>query len=86
MQLPTEEEFKKTCAEHMWCFTMEPDLNKAMEGLKTYHYIQKVIKLGGGKYKQIHRRSFEAWMDKTIKVIKQIEVERCAVYIKRIFK
>ena len=75
MQLPTEEEFKKTCAEHMWCFTMEPDLNKAMEGLKTYHYIQKVIKLGGGKYKQIHRRSFEAWMDKTIKVIKQIEVE-----------
>ena len=28
MQLPTEEEFKKTCAEHMWCFTMEPDLNK----------------------------------------------------------
>jgi|TARA_B110000881_G_scaffold188266_1_gene178129 hypothetical protein len=44
---------------------MEPDLNKAMEGLKTYHYIQKVIKLGGGKYKQIHRRSFEAWMDET---------------------
>ena len=49
MQLPTEEEFKKTCAEHVWCFTMEPDLNKAMEGLKTYHYIQKVIKRGGGK-------------------------------------
>ena len=65
MELPTEEEFTKVCSEHLWTFTMEPDLNRAMEGLKTYHYIHNVIKLGGSKYKKIHRKAFEDFIDKT---------------------
>ncbi|MDA7496033.1 hypothetical protein N8469_00805 [bacterium] len=65
MELPTLEEFEKTCAKHLWLFTLEPDLNRAMEGLKTYHYIQDVIKKGGGKYKQVHRKAYEKFIDDT---------------------
>lgn len=65
MELPTLEEFEKTCEKHLWLFTLEPDLTKAMEGLKLYHYIQDVIKHGGGKYKQIHRRAYEKFIDET---------------------
>lgn len=63
--LPTAEEFEDVCAKHLWMFTMEPDLKKAMEGLKAYHYIQEVIKLGGSTYKKIHRKAFEDFIDKT---------------------
>jgi hypothetical protein len=44
---------------------LEPDLNRAMEGLQTYHYMQAVIKQGGSKYKKIHRKAFEDYIDKT---------------------
>ncbi len=63
--LPTAEEFEDVCMNHLWLFTMEPDLKKAMEGLKAYHYIQEVIKLGGSTYKKIHRKAFEDFIDKT---------------------
>jgi hypothetical protein len=43
---------------------LEPDLNRAMEGLQTYHYMQAVIKQGGSKYKKIHRKAFEDYIDK----------------------
>ena len=48
----------------MFSFMLEPDLNKAMEGLQTYHYMQDVIKKGGSKYKKIHRKAFEDYIDK----------------------
>ena len=64
MNLPTEEEFIATCQSHMFSFMLEPDLNKAMEGLQTYHYMQDVIKKGGSKYKKIHRKAFEDYIDK----------------------
>lgn len=63
--LPTAEEFETVCKNHLWLFTLEPDLNRAMEGLKAYHYMQEVIKLGGSKYKKIHRKAFEDFIDKT---------------------
>ena len=44
---------------------MESDLNKAMKGLKNYHYMKKVIKEGGSKYKKIHRKAFENFIDRT---------------------
>jgi hypothetical protein len=65
MNLPTEQEFIATCQSHMFSFMLEPDLNKAMEGLQTYHYMQAVIKQGGSKYKKIHRKAFEDYIDKT---------------------
>jgi len=65
MELPTEEEFTVVCSEHLWTFTMESDLNKAMKGLKNYHYMKKVIKEGGSKYKKIHRKAFENFIDRT---------------------
>ena len=64
MELPTEQEFFETCQLHMFSFMLEPDLNKAMEGLQTYHYMQAVIKQGGSKYKKIHRKAFEDYIDK----------------------
>jgi hypothetical protein len=64
MELPTEQEFIATCQSHMFSFMLEPDLNKAMEGLQTYHYMQAVIKQGGSKYKKIHRKAFEDYIDK----------------------
>lgn len=64
MELPTEQEFFETCQSHMFSFMLEPDLNKAMEGLQTYHYMQAVIKQGGSKYKKIHRKAFEDYIDK----------------------
>lgn len=64
MDLPTEEEFIATCQSHMFSFMLEPDLNKAMKGLQTYHYMQAVIKQGGSKYKKIHRKAFEDYIDK----------------------
>lgn len=63
--LPTAEEFETACKNHLWMFTLEPDLNRAMQGLKVYHYMQEVIKLGGSKYKKIHRKAFEDFIDKT---------------------
>ena len=65
MELPTEQEFIATCQSHMFSFMLEPELNKAMEGLQTYHYMQAVIKQGGSKYKKIHRKAFEDYIDKT---------------------
>lgn len=67
MELPTEEEFIVTCQSHMFTFMLEKDLNKAMKGLKTYHYMQAVIKQGGSKYKKIHRKAFEDFIDNTKK-------------------
>ena len=64
MDLPTEQEFIATCHSHMFSFMLEPDLNKAMKGLQTYHYMQAVIKQGGSKYKKIHRKAFEDYIDR----------------------
>ena len=65
MELPTPEEFEKTCAEHLWLFTLEPDLTRAAKGLKTHNYIVDVIKKGGSVYKKIHRKAFENFIDNT---------------------
>jgi hypothetical protein len=65
MELPTPEEFEKICTEHLWLFTLEPDLKRAAEGLRTYNYIVDVIKKGGSVYKKIHRKAFEDFIDAT---------------------
>ena len=63
--LPSAETFERICKDHLWLFTMEPDLKRAAKGLQDYHYIQQVIKVGGSKYKKIHRKAFEDFIEKT---------------------
>lgn len=63
MELPTEQEFTETCTNHLWLFTMEQDFNKVMEGMQSYHYMLAIIKAGGSKYKKIHRKAFEDFID-----------------------
>ena len=52
-ELPTLEEFKKTCINHDWLYFYSDDHNVYMSGVAKANYINTIVKLGGEQYQNV---------------------------------